>query len=159
MTFLFRKYAKDFPFQGGVCASFLFFLTSCLSSSPEWTTQSTANSSSPYHSTRLLFSPHDFRSEVEVEFLQGSYGTFCYLNTSFLPFLPDPCNPLISCVVLQIANQEKEKVIGERLEGGQRILLPTEVGCRILDALKNKEQVELTIGRYHVEIRPYTHHS
>ena len=90
---------------------------------------------------------------MHLEFLQGSYGIILYLTTRSVPFAPLLQEDSKSTVIMQIGTFE-ECLIVERLEGGQKLLLPEPLVEQIISALRAGTSIFFKTGRYQLTVSP-----
>lgn len=103
-----------------------------------------------YNSGRLTLLPADLKS-VSLELVRGVSGERLYVNTLSLSF-PCDLNNSSKCQLTFAIDEVNYSVSADRLQGGQRLLLPQAATQQIIEALLENKSVQMTVGRYHVVI-------
>lgn len=90
---------------------------------------------------------------MEVEFVRTASGLRSYLNVHSLKFAEETAHAKKTEIVL-ISDGTERHYLADRLEGGQRLLLPPEAQEFLLDQLAENHSVRVVSGRFDVEVSP-----
>lgn len=74
-----------------------------------------------------------------------------YINTRSLAFPSHPDEPDKTTITVTTAD-ETFSVVADRLQGGQRLLVPPDATNMILGMLQNRQPLTLSAGKYHSEL-------
>lgn len=105
----------------------------------------------------MVLPPSSPCANLEIEIRRGLSGTHVYLNAFSLPIphlLEDPSKARVTITVCDT----ELTVIGDLLEGGQRLILPGDASKLIIDALLDNQCVNISTGAYKAEIIPTRFH-
>lgn len=131
--------------------SLIFFLSACAPDCRRWEIDVTDETCLPlYNSGRMSLAtgPCD---NLELELDRGSSGLRMYINVFAMALPHSQEDDQKTNVNVEILD-ETWTVLAERLQGGQRLLLPPEIADIIVDALLSNQLVNISVGRYHAEI-------
>jgi hypothetical protein len=131
-----------------ICFSF-FILSACSQTLSTWKVDSINTNNPQYNSTRLVYTDKNAR----LEFYRTFYKTIGYLSVTSLPIPHSPDNPTTSTLSLKIDNEE-EKILTHRIEGGQKLVIPETTLYKIINAMKKQSTITLKAGRYKLVIPP-----
>lgn len=143
---------KGFLWKRAIVVLFLF-LCSCSKSFPEWEYGRVITSCPAYNSGRLLLRPENPFRGLELELSCGCSGLRMYVNAFSLAF-PKEEGCSSKTKILISSDQESYTVFADRLEGGQRLLLPPEAAQNIIRKLLACKTIFISAGRYKSEIVP-----
>ena len=129
------------------------FLCSCSKPCNNWEYKGMISSCPPVTYGKIYLSPKNHFRELELEFSRGCSGIKMYLNAFSVEFPQNGGGSSTTKVLIQ-AGQESYEVDADRLEGGQRLILPQGVSENIICRLLNQEQVCISAGKYKSEISP-----
>ena len=136
-----------------VSLTLFLFLCSCSKPCSQWQNERAVTCCESQNSSRLMrCSSNRFRG-LELEIARGCSGMRMYLNVHSLCFPCDETTPPKTTVHIT-SGQESYDVWADRLEGGQRLLLPPEAAQSIICHLLNGNTVSLSAGRFKEEISP-----
>ena len=136
-----------------VCVTLFLFLSSCSKNCQEWEYGEVVTCYHAYDSGRLILRPENPFSGLELELSRGCSGLRMYVNAFSLAFAKE--GACCSKTRINISSgQESYTVFADRLEGGQRLLLPPEATNDIIGKLLACQSVCLSTGRYKSEITP-----
>lgn len=126
---------------------FLLLLASCTPKQPQWklTTIKAIYPCSTYAKARLA--PCNPFYGIEAEILCNGDDTTFFLNALIMCFPPAETPDGKINVTLEI-DENTFNFASERLEGGQRIMLPEEAKELIIASLLDGHLVTITVGRY-----------
>lgn len=148
---------KAFKILGrGVQRTLLLILLPHISSctmTQKWQHEKCEAYSSEYSSKRILFQPNNNKSSLDIELVTDIHSQKMYVNLHSLPIAEDPNYPGKVSLVICIEN-DKHKILADRFQGGQRLLLSEYGRDLILDSLKKNQPVAITTGRYSCTITP-----
>lgn len=99
-------------------------------------------------SAKLCYYTHDPIHGIDLEFLQTQEHLKVYLNVHSIPVPAYQGNPKSVLVNLAINNSEALRCQAYRLEGGQRFLLPDEIAETLIEALKNDQEISISLTGY-----------
>jgi hypothetical protein len=130
----------------------LTLFCSCNSIKP-WAFKEVVSNNPQFNSTLLTYQSDDELMGVGVEILKGIFGTFGYLNVHSrqIPSLPDA--PSKSIVVLLI-DEKKFPYNADRMEGGQKLLLPQEATAQLTSSLLNNQSVTIYLDGFKSTLEP-----
>ncbi len=104
-----------------------------------------------HRSARVTFTPDSTFCTLQLELLQGEFGTIGYLNTVRGNLPPTD--------KVTIAIGEKISIVdGIRLEGNQKMRLPDQATELIIDSLLEEKQIKIILQNYHVQVEPDSKH-
>ena len=98
-------------------------------------------------SAKLCYHSHDPIHGIDLEFVQTQEHLKVYLNVHSIPVPAYQGNPK-SVLVNLLINSEPLHCQAYRLEGGQRFLLPDEIAATLIKALKNDQEVSISLTGY-----------
>lgn len=104
-----------------------------------------------FSSSRLILRTSNRFRGLDVEFIQTANGMEMHLNAFSLPFSNAPDDPSKTSVKITIED-EVWVILAERLDGGQRLLIPFAVSQQVVAALLNEQDVQIQVGRYQEEL-------
>lgn len=145
-------------FRKGLLIALSFFSFFCLFSCnapcfPHWGFNEIASSCPTQNSAQILFPSNKSYQPVQLELLRTGSGIWMYLNFLSVPVPKnqnDPCKATVKCQV----QEEVFFVEAERLEGGQRLLIPEDSANKITEFLLQNETINIRIGHYKALIQP-----
>lgn len=131
----------------------LFFFFSCSKPCQEWEFGQVVTPCPCYNSGRLFLPTTDPSRGLEIEIIHASSNneTLLYLGAYSLEFTGTKENPNKTLVTVTI-DEQSIVVAADRLEGGQKLLMPPEATQTIINALLENRVVRLKTGRYQTEI-------
>ncbi len=131
----------------------LIMLLPACSSHKEWNASQVVSRSKPFNSAQLQYTSDNELQGVGVELLKGAFGTLGYLNVSArqIPTLPEA--PEMSIVVLVIEG-EKFPYHANRMEGGQKLLLPSEATEKLISTLESNQAVSIHLDGFMTKLEP-----
>lgn len=132
-----------------VTLSSIFFLSSC--GTCGWEYREVVTDYIDYNSAQLTHLIQEEFSGIEVQFLKGEFGVITYLNVMCRTIPPFNDHPSEALVVLEI-DGEKTPIVATRMEGGQRVRLPDEMGWKMLDALDADQTVKVYLDGFGTEL-------
>lgn len=138
-------------YRKGWVITLFFFFVSCSTPCHQWYLEETITSCPCYNSAILVLPVQNKFKELEIEIVRGPYDTKMYLNAFSLPFPLDSEDPDKTQILLAI-DGKTETIVADRLLGGQRLWIPTDVSEQIISALLNDQVVHIGIGRYQTDI-------
>lgn len=103
-------------------------------------------------SFQLSYCPDAVSNQLSMHFVQGSYGLRLYADTRSRAVTALPGQPNKARVTITWSDGTKDIIIADRLEGGQRLLLPDETRDEVMAALLRDESLTLTVGFCNAEI-------
>lgn len=115
--------------------------------------QSSSSSHPAYHFSRILLPNENTFSGLELEWTRSSTNESLFINVlsrEIPAFKGNRDKALVSIVI----EEEVINFLAARLEGGQRLLLPSEPADQIISALKEKKTVEIKLQGYRRTIHP-----
>lgn len=133
-----------------VCALVLITLlkTSCCPQYNHWKLAAIKADCPTASYVKVYLPPCNTFNGLEAVFMSCNGNMHLYFNALTLLF-PCLCNDENHSEVVIIIKDESYRFIAERLQGGQRLLMPEESMLLITLCLLEKECVEVSIGRYH----------
>lgn len=133
----------------------LFFInSSCtISPSPQWNVLTISSEEPCVDYSKSLFPSCNTFNGLEAEFLYNGNETTLFLNIQTMLFSPSALDENMATIFISIEDHLYE-VLGEILQGGQRIRVPPEAKKIIIDALLDQCEVGLVIGRYQAKLIP-----
>lgn len=129
----------------------MFFFYSCSHSNCLWNEDFVNSPCDAYRSRRMILRTFGPVNNLSLEIVNTDSGMRMYINLYSLPPLPIPCDDSKTAVFVWIDDIQYQ-IEGERLLGGQRILLPNGTMQMLIDALVNRCKVIIEVGRYRAEI-------
>jgi hypothetical protein len=124
----------------------ILLLTSCNKQS-HWSNDQVHSRQQESRSAKLYYRSPDPVHGIDLEFLQTQEHLKVYLNVHSIPVPAHEGNPKSAQVNLLI-NSEPMRCVAYRLEGGQRFLLPDEIAEMLIKALKNNQEVSISLTGY-----------
>ncbi len=127
-------------------------LASCGSSS-HWVSDQIHSEQKQHCSTKLCYLSQDPVHGIDLELVQTQEQLRAYLVVHSTPvpaYQKDPKQALLKITI----NSETSASPIYRFEGGQRFLLPPELACPLIEALKNNHEVSLSLSGYRTLIKP-----
>lgn len=142
-----------FNFKRACLVLFFFQITACTKRAPCWKYDNVSNSCSEYRSAKLWSPAQDPFRGLEVELISSHSGLRMYVNTYSRTF---PANEEGKCEITMSSSQiEPPKTFyADRLEGGQRLLLPPQATSWTIEQLLLGNTIKMTTGRYSTEVSP-----
>ncbi|NGX42553.1 MAG: hypothetical protein K940chlam7_00833 [Chlamydiae bacterium] len=137
-----------------VMLALFFFLSSCSQKCTDWQYQETVTCCHYYNSGRLIHFPQNHFRGVSLEISRGHTGLRAYVNVYSLSLPKEDEDPTKTMVTISSEDGSFD-VIAERLEGGQRLLLPLDATNAIIKSLLECKTVCISTGRFKSEISPY----
>jgi hypothetical protein len=131
---------------------FLFVLLVGCSSHSHWAADRIHSGKKEFSSTKLTHLSPDPVHGIDLELLKIEERVTVYLNIHSIPVPPHQGNPKNALVKLDIDGQT-HRCEAYRLEGGQRFLLPDEMGKLLIDALQRDKEVTLTLPGYRSTVK------
>ncbi len=132
-----------------VALSSIAFLSSC--GTCGWEYREVVTDCPQYNSALLTHPVQEDFSGIEVQFLKGEFGVVTYLNVMCRTIPPFNDHSSEAIVILEI-DGEKTPIVAMRMEGGQRVRLPDEIGWKMLDALDAEQTLSIYLDGYGTEI-------
>ena len=134
--------------------SFLsLFSFSCSTSCRQWHLDEMIGSNDCYHSSRLYLLSEDAYCNLELVLIRSKSGIRMYLNTFSVPF-PWESNDECKTAIYLCVDGNEFAFVSDRLQGGQRLLLPPDAVELIISTLMNGEQLSVRAGRYQMVVIP-----
>lgn len=136
---------------------FLFFIalvftyTSC-SPCGNWTFQKITHAGPSFTCARMIHSPTQIFNGLTLEFLNGPYGTFCYVSCC-AGQIKASVFPHYSSFTLYIESSQFS-FWGYLEEGNQRLKLPEEATQLIITAFLNQHNVSIAVSDYYSTFKP-----
>lgn len=130
---------------------FLLLIFGCSPACRQWQYDDVCTPCGQYNSGRMFLPISIPGNNLELEITRGLSGTHVYVNVCSLPVPPAPENPSIAPVNV-IIGDSVTRTFAERLQGGQRLILPCEISQDIINAVLNNESVVISAGAYRAEI-------
>jgi len=130
-----------------------FFLPLCVSllvvsCQPKgWVVCNTLSDYPQFNSAQMLHTPDNSFNGIEIQLLRGSFGIVGYLNVCSM------CIPS-NTVIFYIAGTQYQ-FTGVVLEGGQRLLLPSEATEKLIQALLSRCTVDIYLEGFQTKVLPY----
>ena len=137
-------------FSGYLLATVMLLATSC-NKDNRWAFDQIHSEQEESRSTKLSHLASDPVNGIDLEFIQTQGRIKTFLNVHSTPIPPCP-HQLKAALVTFIVEGESFESEGYRMEGGQRILLSENDSERLLEALKKKQKVEISLKGYHTTI-------
>lgn len=134
----------------------IVFLISCSTNQRQWVFDSNKASHNDFKSNRMLLSPENNFSGLEVEIIQTSQSRLVYLNSFGAEILPEGTTSEgyhFVNVTLTI-DQQSNIYAAFLLNGGHRVLLPEDITLLIIDALHAHQTVEISIDQRSTVVIP-----
>lgn len=130
-----------------------FFFIACSSDCSLWQHDIVRTKCSKYDSDRIILRPNNIFRGLELELARTCSGDRMYVNVFSLSLPRDPDHPSKTKITI-ITEDEEYHVLADRLEGGQRLLLPGTTADFIIQKLLEDQAICISIGRYRSEIYP-----
>lgn len=121
----------------------------------EWILQEIVTKTPCFNGGRLILEADSDYSYLELELIRNRSGTYFYLNLLFLQALPCSEDPTRTRIEVTFENQEPLILYPHLLEGGQRILLPSEIADNLIQALLEDCSFTIQIGRSQIHVASY----
>lgn len=131
----------------------LLLMTSCSNKKALWEISETKTRHTSHQAFRISQKPNNIFRGIEVEFVRTSSGLRTYLNVHTLAFTENRFNHKKTEIVF-ISGGDEKSFLADRLEGGQRLLLPMEAQEFLLEKLSKNQSVKVISGRFDVDILP-----
>jgi hypothetical protein len=112
----------------------------------QWEIEEIVTQNPCFNGGRLILSPDSDYSHVELELIRNASGIRFYINLLFLHAMPWNVDHTRTCVTIQIENQDPWTVYPYLLEGGQRLLLPSNVADILVQHLLDNQSFTIQIG-------------
>lgn len=130
----------------------LFFLLISCNSPPcqQWRYDAVITGCRAYNSVQLTLPPADLKS-ISVDLVHGVNGTRMYINTLSIPFPCDSGKPEKIYLNYKIDSVWCGIEV-DRLQGGQRLLLPEFAVQHFIEALLKNKSIQINVERYDVTI-------
>lgn len=127
---------------------FLLFLPllACSRSNP-WAFSQVHSEREEFRSTKLTYASHSPVNGVDLEFLKTHEKLTAFLNIHSIPIPPGKNDPKHTALFLTIDGKRSEHTV-YRLAGGQRFILDDETTALLIGALKEKQDVTLSLSSY-----------
>ncbi len=137
-------------------------LTLCLASlfgcsspkSRQWEIQEIITQSPCFNAVKLILGPDSNYSYLELELTRTLSGIRFYINLLFLEALPLKEDCTRTSIVIQFEDQNSWTIYPYLLQGGQRLLLPTDIANQLIDALLDERMFTIQVGRNVIEVTP-----
>lgn len=104
-----------------------------------------------YRLGKLYLPPQNSYTGLELELTRCNNDVRMYINVFSIPFTWNPCAPTTIELMVDI-DGDCYSYQADCLQGGQRLLVPSEAANRIIDALVACKSVRIQAGRYSSEI-------
>jgi hypothetical protein len=133
--------------------SLIFLLFAACSSHKEWTYREVVSSNPEFNSCLLRYQTKNEIIGIGVELLKGSFGTLGYLNVCSrqIPHLPETPN---QSIVVFVIGDEKFPYKAERMEGGQKLLLPEDAKEKLIASLQDNKTVTIYLDGFMSTLEP-----
>lgn len=129
----------------------LLFVFGCSSACRQWQYDDVCTPCGLYNSGRMILPVCIPGNNLELEIRRGLSGTHVYVNVCSLPVPPASDDNSIAPVTVSVGDSIT-KTFAERLQGGQRLILPCEISQDIINGLLNNECIVISAGAYQAEI-------
>lgn len=131
-----------------LAALFLLFCFSCTNPCQQWEWERIQTHYLEFDSAKLSWWTSDPCQGVDVQIVCTTCETLIYfdLNIFEFPFIEN--DPLKTEVLILTDENREYCFVADRLEGGQRLLLPAEAGSLILDLLSAGSSFTISIENY-----------
>jgi hypothetical protein len=130
----------------------LLFLFACGKQS-QWAFDQIHSKRQEFRSTKLTYRSHDPVNGIEIQFLKTEEHLNVYLNIHSIPITPYQGDPKKALLTLEIESQAI-RTLAYRFTGGQRFLLSEETAQILIEALKNKKEVTVSLIGYRTILKP-----
>lgn len=127
---------------------FIYTITSCGRPSHSWEREE-ITSSHPGCCTILYLTPQNSYRNIEIELQRGLSEAQVYLTVYGDPLSPKQDGTIDVHLVI---NHNPEVYSGNVLKGNYRIVLPPEAKNKLLNALEQHAEIQISVGRYSTEI-------
>jgi len=125
---------------------FLFLFFACTKPSP-WAFDQVHSHEEEFRSTKLAYRSHNPVNGIDLEILKTHEHLNAFLNIRSMPIPPLKNDPKGAILLLTIDGKNvRHKVY--RFDGGQRFLLSEETTSALIEALKNHQDVSLSLSGY-----------
>lgn len=141
------------PWMTRAIFALFFILHSCTPCNREWFYQEVRAESPCVHSKRILLLPENPYRGIGLQFVRTCSGERAYLDIYSLCFPKDMEEP-DSTLVRISSDAGSYEFRADRLEGGQRLLLPGDAESFLIEQLLNCRTLTISAGRYQDEITP-----
>ena len=135
---------------------FLFLLLlpllACSRSSP-WAFSQVHSEREEFRSTKLTYASHSPVNGIDLELLKTQERLTAFLNIHSIPIPPGREDPKRAMLFLTIDGKKSEHAV-YRLDGGQRFVLDEETTTLLIEALKEKQDVALSLSSYRTLLKP-----
>jgi hypothetical protein len=131
----------------------LFFSFSCVKPCQQWEMDHIEAQCPYYNSTKIYLPALNSFSNLEVEIVRTANETRMYFNIFTLEF-PWICEDESKTEVCLVIDQQEYRFLADRLEGGQRLLLPPDALELVVQTLLQYAPVQAIVGRYTADIIP-----
>jgi hypothetical protein len=127
-------------------------LLSC-SKQSHWAFDQVHSDKKEFRSTKLTYCSRDPIYGIDLEFLNTEEHLRAYFNIHSIPIPPHKGDPKTTLLTMEIKGETLQWT-AYRLAGGQRFLLPEEATAALISALKNRNEVLVTLTGYRTLFRP-----
>ena len=121
----------------------MFITSSCSHSSKLWVLQKISSSNPSYDAARIFFTTNSFLG-LELEITRVDKDLCSYINvfSQEIPIMKGHSNKSLLTIS---SNNTQQTFVTNRLQGGQRILLPKEATNLIIDELNKNKTLRIII--------------
>ncbi len=134
--------------------AFLLFLYSCAAATQaKWEYDEVISHYPAVSSATLYFEPCNLFREMRLEICRTCSGLKTYLSIFSLSLPQEASNPHKTSITLACDGLELT-FLADRLEGGQRLLLPKEAEEALIRWMLEDHIVTITCGRFQTEVPP-----
>lgn len=127
-------------------------LTSC-ASKENWRHSHITSGTTDFNSSRLVYTTENSSEKINLELIQTKNALRGYLSVHSHPILPYDKDPKKALISITIEN-DSFYCIGQRHEGGHRILLPEETLQLLIAALREGKSTLIETSGYKTKINP-----
>lgn len=146
--------SKKISIQRAISALCLVTLCSCAQQTcRQWILLENRTCDPSYTSGRMVLERDTHSCRMELEIDRSRSGLRMYINLALFQAAPLPDNPCVSKAELVFCN-ESLIFYPYLLEGGQRLLIPSDVTERIIELLSDDCSLILRLGRQEMTIIP-----
>ncbi len=145
---------KNF-YQGMLITLVLFCLIACASPTcRQWVLEDLTDIDPCFNSGRMVLYPESTICYLELELDRSRTGLRMYINILLFQAPPYPLDPNLAEVNILIEGEERMTIYPHVLNGGQRLLLPSDISAYFIKLLLADCSFKIQIGRQETEIVP-----
>lgn len=141
-------------YQRALCALCLLCLSACSTSTREWTFWDNANSHPCFNSGKIILEPESSCHHIGLEISRTTSGVRLYINAYLLPIAPLPEDYSRARLEVILEDGEVMTFYPYRLQGGQRLLLPSEAANFLIELLLEGQGFTIKAGRNEIGVIP-----